>query len=100
MLQPFDERRLDCLEAVELIRLADDREHALDRGDFAGSAVGETARQLRLQSRFVRSNVHFYTQMETHSLPGGRVAAQQPGGGFYAIKVEDPTPIAWRSTLP
>ncbi len=44
----FDERRLDALEAVELIRVADRREHALGGGKIGGSAIGKAARRAGL----------------------------------------------------
>ena len=40
----FDERRLDRLEAVEFVGLADFREHALGCREFGRATVGEAAR--------------------------------------------------------
>ena len=48
----FDRRRLDRLEAVELVDLADRGQHAVRRGDLGGVAVGEAARQARLDLGF------------------------------------------------
>jgi hypothetical protein len=45
----LDERRLERLEAVQLVGLADGREHALRRGEIARAAVREPARQPRFQ---------------------------------------------------
>ncbi len=44
----LDERRLDALEAVELVGLADLREHALGGGEIGGTAIGEAARRASL----------------------------------------------------
>ncbi len=41
----FDQRRLDRLETVELIDLADPRHHRLGGGDVGGVPVDEPARQ-------------------------------------------------------
>ena len=46
----FDERRLDRLEAVALIDLADLREHPFGRRDVGGAPVGEAARQAGFQA--------------------------------------------------
>ena len=49
----FDRRRLERLEAIELIDLADDVEHPAGGGEFAGLAVGEPARRARFNFGFV-----------------------------------------------
>ena len=48
----FDLRRLDRLEAVALEDLADRLQHAARRGDLGRAAIGQPARQARLE--FVR----------------------------------------------
>src|SRR5262249_10810391 len=51
-IRVLDHRRLDRVEAVALVDLADRLQHAARRGDLGRAAVGEAARQARPE--FVR----------------------------------------------
>ena len=73
----FGERRLHRLEAVALVDRADRRDHLLGGADIGGAAVGEAARQARLDQGLVGR--HGDIQTGVRERPGNVSAASGVG---------------------